>query len=748
MGVNKHLKLPAPSSLPGIAKPPVPGGVLDGRYRIVKKIGVGTSGTVYEGVQLSVDRRVAIKILKPTHYPDENYRERFTREAKAIARLSHTNCISLHDFAYSEELGSLYMVMEYVDGVELFKLMKDSDLSFVRALRIAIQIAEALSHAHKFGILHRDLKPENVVIGQEDVVKVLDFGLARIVDLFGDDNEKRLTAHGTIYGTPAYMSPEQCGGELEVTVHSDIYSLGVILYQLFEGRLPFDSREIVAILIKHKTEPPPPMNAPIPNRLRALIFKMLEKDKSDRPNTAYEVADILRAVLLGMAMQKDTLRPDVSQEIQLSFLRNEIDESREFTREPMGTRGQDYGLVVRQPGKDRAMRAAFSGGGKTEHLPGQHLDNRYKIVAEIGSGTMSTVFVAEDLHSKQTVAVKILSADVPAELKAPERFEREIATMEKLHHPNIIRMRGHGFDLSLDRHFIVLDLASGDTLDTLCESNRASLELGMSVARDVTAALEFAHKQGVIHRDLNPSNIILSPQDDGTVITRVLDFGLAHLHTDHRKLTEHGAIPGNVTHLAPERLKGEDATTASDIYSLGVVLYTMLSGHDPFEGRSSVDIAASVLRGDIAPISSFVHEVPEEFSQLLSQMMDLHPSRRPSATHVLQRLEFISKTQSLAPFIVHHKGPASDPQSAWRLRRKVSPQTRVLTPNPTQFPPIPTSEPSARMPSQTPLAPPRPPTRRNASIQAEPDSNRRPLFAIGVVVLILIGLIYLAIAKS
>lgn len=295
--VEKHFKIPAPPSVRVEAKLPGPGTVIDGRYRIVRKIGVGTTAAVYEGVQLSVERRVAIKILKPTHYDDDNFRERFTREAKALTRLSHTNCIALHDFAYSDDVGSLYMVVEYVDGVELFDLMKNSHLPFVRSLRISNQIAEALSHTHRQGILHRDLKPENVVIGKEDVVKVLDFGLARIVDLFGDESGRRLTADGTIYGTPAYMSPEQCGGEVEVTVHSDIYSLGIILYQLFEGKLPFDSREIVAILIKHKTEPPPPMQAPVPARLKALIYRMLEKDKSNRPNTAHEVADVLRARL-------------------------------------------------------------------------------------------------------------------------------------------------------------------------------------------------------------------------------------------------------------------------------------------------------------------------------------------------------------------------------------------------------------------------------------------------------------------
>jgi len=733
--VNKHFKVPPPpapkSATSGRSTLPSADSVIDGRYRIVRKIGGGTSGVVYEGIQLSVERRVAIKILKPGHYSDENYLERFTREAKAIARLSHTNCIALHDFSYSEEIGSLYMVMEYVDGVELFEMIKDGPLPFVRALRIAIQIVEALSHAHRLGILHRDLKPENVVVGKDDVVKVLDFGLARMLDLFSDDAGRRLTADGTIYGTPAYMSPEQCGGELDVTVHSDIYSLGVILYQLFEGRLPFDSREIVAVLVQHKTTPPPPIEMPIPGRLKALIFKMLEKERIKRPSTAHEVADILRAVLLGVAMRDDLFSADVSQEIQLSFLRNEIDESREFIPEPGEARREnEYGLSMRQSGKHRAVRAMMSGRGKTEHLPGQHLDDRYKIVAEIGSGSTSTVFVAEDLKGGQTVAVKVLSADVPEEFRAPERFAREVATLDALDHPNIVRMVGHGFDLSLDRNFIVMEMASGDTLDTLCEENRTSLELGICVARDVAAAIEYAHRKGIIHRDIKPSNIVLVPQETGEVVTRVLDFGLALMRSDHRRLTEQGTIPGTVAYFAPERLKGEDSTTASDIFSLGVVFYVMFSGHQPFEGRSSVDVASAILRGDFPPLSSFVHEVPLELSDLVSQMMHPEPSKRPSASNLRQRIEALSKVTVAEPYRVQHKGPASNVQTAWRLRRRVSPSEHAPAPA--------TITDTYARPTHTTI-PPRPITRPiSVSPSQAPARKERPVFAIVVAVLILI----------
>lgn len=676
-------------AMPNRVKTPtrsLPEEAIEGRYKVVREIGQGAAGAVYEGVQLSVDRRVAIKILSQANQAREDYRERFSREAKAIARLSHTNCITLHDFGFSDEFQALYMVMEFVDGVELFELIKDEPLPFRRALNIAIQIAEALAHAHKRGILHRDLKPENVLVTSDDEVKVLDFGLARMLDLFSDERGRRLTAEGAIFGTPAYMSPEQCGGELDVTVHSDIYSLGVVMYQLFEGNLPFDSRQVVKVLTQHRKSPPPPITAPIPDLLKKLIGRTLEKDKTKRPSTATEVAEALRAVLLGFAVDDGELMPDVSQELQRSILSREFpayqdDEARRTTEDgPQGGEPHSTGAPVaaakrRGPPGRAPVRAAAPHGAAarlhTRDLIGHRLDGQYEVKAILGEGAMSTVFAAQTPDG-QDVAVKVAGRKVPDELRAFERFEREIKFLSQLDHPNIIALRDFGHDDEFDRLYLVTELARGDDVGTLCEEGRTSVELAMLLARDVASALTLAHEQGVTHRDLKPSNIMLCPRSDGTVTSKVLDFGLARLMDDGTRLTAAGMAPGTLAYMSPEQLKGQDADARSDIYSFGAVLYEMLAGHPPFEGKTQKIVTAAALRGGAPPLHQFVHEVPKELSDLIERMMSVEPAGRPeSARSVLEQLDDMRSRLGLRPYRVKHRGPSSNPMSDWHLRRRV-----------------------------------------------------------------------------
>ena len=268
---------------------------LDGRYRIDKFLGAGTMGSVYKATQLAVGRNVAIKILNQTFKTHHEVRERFRVEAQAIASLNHPNCITLFDFGYSDRLGALYMVVEYLAGHTLEERLS-MDVPADEALSIGFQIADVLAQAHEAGILHRDLKPENVMLvsgsGQTPNVKVLDFGLARIFE--DSSGGTRLTRQGQLFGTPAYMSPEQCGGSMNVGPAADIYALGITLYEMLQGRLPFVSDNVAEILVMHaKEEPPPLVSDDAPEEIVELVMSMLSKDPGARP-TAPEVADALR----------------------------------------------------------------------------------------------------------------------------------------------------------------------------------------------------------------------------------------------------------------------------------------------------------------------------------------------------------------------------------------------------------------------------------------------------------------------
>ncbi len=286
------------------------GTVIEDKYRLDEQIGRGSMGAVYRGTQLMVDRSVAVKLLHPTYAGHEKIQARFEVEAKAIARLNHPNCITLFDFGYSEDMEAFYTVVEYIDGLSLEKLV-DKRPPIARVVGVVKQIASALGHAHHHGILHRDLKPENIMLATmtdgSEMVKVLDFGIAQIMkgnsdDEDGDDGTNefesdRLTRVGEVFGTPPYMSPEQAHSAHDLSPATDLYSLGVIFYELLEGRLPFFADNPVDIMTMHINDPPPPMKrADVPKSVKSVVLQMLAKDPADRPESGDKIVTLLDAI--------------------------------------------------------------------------------------------------------------------------------------------------------------------------------------------------------------------------------------------------------------------------------------------------------------------------------------------------------------------------------------------------------------------------------------------------------------------
>lgn len=282
------------------------GEVVDGRYRLDDLLGEGAMGAVYSGNQLAVDRRVAVKLLHPFLQRNKDFKARFELEARALARLSHPNCITLFDFGYCDELEIFYMVLEFVEGDVLADWLVDR-VAYSDAIQIAFRVALALEHAHGQGILHRDLKPENIMVSRDASgalnVKVLDFGLARLLVSEDVDEEptqepgtrqRRLTKAGEIYGTPAYMSPEQCRGSRDLSESSDLYALGVMLFELIENRLPFFADSPAEIMVKQLSDPAPKVKAEIDDDIRMLVEWMLRKEPLERPANAGQVLDVLR----------------------------------------------------------------------------------------------------------------------------------------------------------------------------------------------------------------------------------------------------------------------------------------------------------------------------------------------------------------------------------------------------------------------------------------------------------------------
>ena len=272
---------------------PLLGTVIANRYRVMRKMGEGGMGTVYLAEHVAIEKLVAIKVLLHEYARKAELKERFLQEAKAAAKIGHENIVDITDFGTTPNQ-SVFFAMEYLDGAELSNVIKkDGAMEWRRAKPILVQICRAMSAAHSKGIVHRDMKPENIFLiereGRPDFVKVLDFGIAKVSSM--GDGERRLTRTGMIFGTPEYMSPEQAQGHLP-DHRVDIYALGVIMYEMLTGQVPFKADTFMGILTKHIFETPSrpsEVNPAIGGGVEEIILKAMSKDREHRFHSMSEM---------------------------------------------------------------------------------------------------------------------------------------------------------------------------------------------------------------------------------------------------------------------------------------------------------------------------------------------------------------------------------------------------------------------------------------------------------------------------
>ncbi|MBU6452486.1 MAG: protein kinase [Cyanobacteria bacterium REEB67] len=304
------------TTLVTLARDPMIGTCLMGKYDIIDVIGHGGMGVVYKGRQVLMERIVAIKMLQSQHIADSMSVKRFHQEGKASSKFNHPHIITVYDFGVTPSSGQPFIVMDYLSGIALSDLIKnEGHLGVERSIKILCQSTDALDHAHRMGVIHRDLKPSNIMLidyeDEKDYVKVVDFGVAKLITAGGE--QQKLTQMGEVCGSPVYMSPEQVQG-LDLDNRSDIYSMGVVIYETLTGRLPILGKTMVETMSKHITEMPPRFNdirpdLYIPERLEAVVFKAMAKSPADRHQTMAELTRDLETAI-PRAGKSQVLRAD------------------------------------------------------------------------------------------------------------------------------------------------------------------------------------------------------------------------------------------------------------------------------------------------------------------------------------------------------------------------------------------------------------------------------------------------------
>ena len=549
------------------------------QYKIIDRIGEGSMGVVYLAEDTHLGRKVALKFVANALSGSSDEIARFHQEARAAAHLNHPNICTVHELGEAE--GRAYIAMEYVEGVTLEDHMQQREFHEADVLKWLTQMAEGLHVAHEAGVIHRDMKPANIMISTGGLVKIMDFGIARLME-----SDANLTKPNSMLGTALYMSPEQARGE-EVSRQTDIWSIGVILYEMATGKPPFAGayREAVLYSVLH-TEPPAPssINPKISADLERVILQCLQRDLSERYSSLDVLLDDLRSQKVeANGMGQGVGRVDDHIDKEASSENIEVEQSALET--------------------DPALNASLSLEGE------EKLIGPYQILRKIGGGGMGTVYLAshKDKPYRQNVALKVLKRGMDTD-EILTRFRSERQILAALNHPNIAQLFDGGMTSDGRPYFAMNYIEEGKTIEEYCDWHKLTVQDRLRLFRSVCNAVQYAHQNLIVHRDLKPGNILIDKE--GTV--QLLDFGIAkilnpNLFQHSIAITREDVRLMTIEYAAPEQILGEAVTTATDVYSLGVILYRLLSGHSPYDvSQSSIAVIKMICEVDPSKPSTIV----------------------------------------------------------------------------------------------------------------------------------------------
>lgn len=572
--MNEH---PATGDWPGPSESPSAEWPILPGFEILAELGRGGMGIVYRARQVNMQRLVALKLLRDGALAGPQERARFRIEAEAAARMNHPHIVSIHEVG--EHQGRLYYAMELIEGGSLDKHLAGQPRPAAQAAALVHTLALAVQHAHAQKVIHRDLKPGNILLSDDGSPKITDFGLAKRLD----SDSTAWTREGAVLGTASYMAPEQAAGRVgAIGPAADVYALGAILYELLTGQPPFQAEtwhQTLQQVLNDEPVSPAKRRDEVPADLDTVCLKCLEKEPSRRYASAAELADDLGRFGAGKRV-----------------------------------------VAVPVDAQERLTRLAAR--------------DDLHLVGILGRGPLSTVYQARYGPLRQPVAVKVFAAAACTRENWEARLQRDAQLRAALAHPHIVPIQQVGWwD---DSPYLVQELVPQGSLAARIAGKPLPVRQAVRLAEQLAQIIRYLHRQGVVHGNLKPSNVLLAVDD----IPRIVDLHptgglfLGSLNADNSEFVHLG-------YLAPEALGDRNAEPRmyTDIYGLGLILYEMLTGSPPFNGATAAEMSYQVQEQGPLPPSRLNPEVMPPLDAFCLRCLRKDPWRRYTRAYdLLMRL--------------------------------------------------------------------------------------------------------------
>lgn len=581
-----------------------------GQYQVLERVGTGGMAIVYKAKHVQTGTIVAVKMLKAELAMDADSVKRFGREAKALLNLNHPGLLKIHETG-TTATGQPYYVADFLQGKSLDEVIATSGpIPKDQAIKIFVQVADAMESAHQRGIIHRDLKPSNIMLEKAadgtTCAKVVDFGIVMLTEKSQLLSQK-LTKKGEVWGSPVYMSPEQCLGE-ELDARTDVYALGAVIYECVTGQAVFSGKKIADIVIQQLNKMPLPFAAIRSELIDAqdleeVVFRALQKNRDKRYQSMHQ---FMQALII---LSPELLKEHTSATVEFGAVAGaKAGDAKTAQTDPAAAQISEAltekivaAAKSDPPPQPAPAAAATAAAGRPSPKPAPsdpfintYLSQRFLVQSKIGEGGMCVVYKAKQELVDRTVAIKVLKEDYCADENDIKRFQREAKALSKLTHQGLVTIHDVGVAPS-GQPYYVMEYVEGRTIATIVDSGLIfEPARAVKLFIQLCEAMDHAHKLGIVHRDLKPENIMIIGEGTDKEQAKIVDFGIVKFTQDSQlrsqRLTATGIVWGSAMYMSPEQCEGQELDGRSDIYTLGLVMYEALTGRIAFTGKNETII--------------------------------------------------------------------------------------------------------------------------------------------------------------